>query len=426
VVFGDTPFGVRIGSILLSFAASWFVWRSAVILLGNEKAGGLACLLFNLTLMTTVETMAATPDAPSVATAAAYMWTLAKVVETRDRRWWLAAGVAAGLGLLSKLSALFLGLGTLVWLLASPPMRRWLTSFWPYLAGALAFAIFAPDLWWNAEHGWATFAFQFGRIDSGHFTLRYIVEFIGAQLVLASPFILVLGVMGLAASKWRDDRRALIAGLLWPCIAYFFLHSLHARVQGNWPCFVYPMLAVAAADAMLRTDWARWRAPLAHWSARLAVPVAAVMLLAGYAQALVGVIPFGRKDPLARLLAVGLPQVTHDVEKLRVASGAGAILTTDYATAGWFAFYGSSATPVVDIGEDYRWASAPAATAALFKMPALYVVEVRHDHRALIAEHFSDVTEIARIDRKREGVPIAHYVIYRVDGLKGPPPGRVP
>ncbi|HEY0283518.1 MAG TPA: glycosyltransferase family 39 protein, partial [Rhizomicrobium sp.] len=117
-LFGATPFGVRIGSILLSFAASWFVWRTGAILGRDEKVGALACLFFNLTPMISVEMLAATPDAPSIATAAVFFWGLAKVSETKDGRWWLMAGAAAGLGLLSKYSAFFLGLGTLVWLLA--------------------------------------------------------------------------------------------------------------------------------------------------------------------------------------------------------------------------------------------------------------------------------------------------------------------
>ncbi|MDE2264699.1 MAG: glycosyltransferase family 39 protein, partial [Alphaproteobacteria bacterium] len=156
LVFGATAFGVRIGGILLSFAASWFVWRTGAILSRDEKVGAYACLFFNLTLMITVEMLAATPDTPSIFTSAVYFWTLAKVVENKDGRWWLAVGVAAGLGLLSKYSAFFLGLGTLAWLVSSPPMRRWLLSPWPYLGAVLSLLLFAPNLWWNATHGWGT------------------------------------------------------------------------------------------------------------------------------------------------------------------------------------------------------------------------------------------------------------------------------
>ena len=422
-LFGSVPFGVRIGGILLSFAASWFVWRTGAILARDEKVGALACLFFNLTPMVSVEMLAATPDAPSIAAAAVFCWSLAKVAETKDGRWWLTVGFASGLGLLSKYSAFFLVLGALVWLLTSTSLRRWFASPWPYLGGALALVLFAPNLWWNGTHGWATFAFQFGRIEGESFTLRYLAEFLGAQLVLATPFVLVLGVMGLAGAA-RDERQMLIAAILWPAIAYFAYHSLHARVQGNWPCFLYPLLSVAAALAWQRTDWPGWRAAVLRWSKRLAVPVAAMLLLAAYAQALFGVVPMGRKDPLARLLAVGFPEVSAKVETLRLSTHAGAVLTTDYASTAWFAFYGPG--PVVQIGEDYRWSGAPVPAASLFAAPALYVGETRRDRRDLIGAHFSRVEEIARIDRERKGVAIAHYTVYRVSGLKGAPAGRMP
>jgi 4-amino-4-deoxy-L-arabinose transferase-like glycosyltransferase len=423
-LFGNTAFGVRLPGILLSFGASWMVWRTAAILLADEKAGAIACLLFNLTLMMTVETMAATPDAPQIFAAALFIWTLAKLAETADGRWWIAAGAAAGVGLLSKYSTLFLGAGALVWQIASPPMRRWLVSPWPYLGGLLALAIFAPNLVWNAQHGWATFVFQFGRIEASHFTLRYLGEFVGAQALLATPFVLVLAVFGLAAVSWRDGRSALIGAMLWPSIAYFAWHSLHDRVQGNWPCFLYPLVAVAAADAMLRADWTGWRKGVVRWSARLAVPLAAVLLFVGYAQALFGVVPMGRKDPLARLLAVGFPYVVERLDGLEQANGAGAILTTDYASTSWFAFYGHFT--VVALGEDYRWPNASPAPATLFDRPALYIAEVRHDRHDLVAARFAHVREIARFDRSRDGIAIAHYVVYRATGPKERAFGRMP
>ncbi len=426
LLFGDTPLGVRVGGIFLSFAANWFVWRTGAILGRDEKAGAYACLFFNLTPMLTAESLAATPDAPSLVTAAAFCWALAKIAETHDGCWWLAAGLAAGLGLLSKYTALFLGLGALVWLITSQSRRRWLLSPWLYLGGVLALVFFLPNLLWNEAHGWATFAFQFGRIGGEHFTLRFLFEFLGAQAVMATPFILVLGVLGLTVAHWRDDREALIPAILWVSITYFTWHSLHDRVQGNWPCFLYPLLSVAAALAALHTDWNGWRAPLARWSVRLAVPVAAIVLLAGYAQALLGVVPMGRKDPLARLLAVGVPDVASQVQALRAATRSGALLTTDYASTAWFAFYAPTHPPIIQIGEEYRWSDAPVPQISLFAQSALYVAEQRRDRRDLVAAHFSRVDEIARIDRKREGVPIARYVIYRVSGLKGGPVGRMP
>ena len=92
-----------------------------------KTAPALAALFFNLTLMVSVEMLAATPDMPSLVTSAAFVYFLARVEAEGDgQRRWLGAGIAAGLGLLSKFSALFLGAGALLWLILDHNARKWL------------------------------------------------------------------------------------------------------------------------------------------------------------------------------------------------------------------------------------------------------------------------------------------------------------
>ncbi|HEY0299851.1 MAG TPA: glycosyltransferase family 39 protein [Rhizomicrobium sp.] len=427
LLFGATPLGVRLGPLLLSVLATAFVWRAGAILLRDDGAGARAALYFNLTLMVSVETLAATPDAPAIAAAAAVLFALAKIHETGKGAWWLGVGAAAGLGLLSKYTGLFLGAGTAVWLLLSPKARAWLLTPWPYLGGALALLIFLPNLLWNASHDWTTFAFQFGRIAGGHFTLRFLFEFLGAQIVLASPFLFVLAALALAfATRDRDSAIFLLAALVFPSALYFLVHSLHDRIQGNWPSFLYPALAVAAAQAYALGDWSRWAAPVWRVSRRLATPVAALLLLAVYAQALFGVVPFGRGDPLARLLAVGFDGVAATIEKSAEDNRAAAILTTDYASTAWLSFHLPGGRPVIQANEPYRYPGGAVPDAALLSRPLLYVVEERLDKHAVLQADFASVRRIARFDRLRRGVPVAHYAIYRIGGWRGRALGRMP
>jgi 4-amino-4-deoxy-L-arabinose transferase-like glycosyltransferase len=416
-LFGDAPIGVRFLPLLSSIAASWFVWRSGAILLRGEAAGGLCCLLFNLTLMIAVETMAATPDAPAIACAAAFLFALVKLDETEDGRWFLALGAAGGLSLLSKYTGFFLGVGALAWLVWEPRARRWFLSPWLYAGAVIAFGLFLPNLWWNATHGWMTFAFQFGRIGAGHFTGRFLAEFLGAQLVLASPFIFVLIVLGLPRSP------SVIVVAVLPSILYFALHSLHDRVQGNWPCFLYPFLAVASVVAM-REVWRGWQEWFRKWSALLAVPVAFVLLATCYAQAIFGLIPLGRQDPFARLLGVGFSNVARDIGEEQVASSAAAIVTTDYATTAWFAYY--TRLPVIQLNEEDRWPSAPRAPVALLRQPLLYVTETNRDRHEFVATHFGTVSQPSMLTRERNGVPVGRYQVYRLNDFHGPALGREP
>jgi len=358
-----------------------------------------------------VEMLAVTPDTPSIAATAAFLFCLAKLQQTRDGRWWLWAGVAAGLGLLSKYSGLFAGAGAAVWLLASPRERAWLKTVWPWAGGVLALLIFLPNLWWQSQHQWMTFAFQFGRVTGGHFTLRFLSEFIGAQLGLATPFILVLAVVGVWASRRREDPRFLAVALIAPALVYFLIHTLHDRVQGNWPAFLYPMLAILAADMF--APGPGWRG----WCSRLAMPMAAAILLSAYVQAATGLIPL-KRDPLARLLGVGMRETAQTVGTLMRETGAKAIFTSDYETTAWLRFY-QPALPVVAVDQPNRYLEAPIVR--FESGPLLYFAD---------QAHMFDVAFMGSFDRLKPLPDISRgptlYWVYLVDRPKTVIQGRTP
>jgi 4-amino-4-deoxy-L-arabinose transferase-like glycosyltransferase len=375
-LFGATSLGVRFAGLVLSIPATWLVWNTATLVFRDDRRAALAALFFNLTLMASVELLAATPDMPSVVTAAAMLWTLAKLQASGNGRWWLAYGVAAGLGLLSKYSALFLGLGTLIWLVADPRGRTWLRTPWPYLAALVALAIFAPHLVWQSQHQWQTFAFQFSRVAGGHPTLRFVGEFLAAQLGLATPVIFVLMLLGLWAASRRASDGFFLAVPVWVGLAYFLEHALHDRVQGNWPAFLYPALAVLAADAA-----ARWKK-----TALAAIPVAAALLFAVYAQAQFQILPL-KKDPLARVLGRDFAPAGQVTAALVKAHLADAVLTTDYETTAWLRF-NQPGVPVVQVNEPRRYGDAPSAPATLLKGHLVYLAELRRDQHPLVQQQF--------------------------------------
>jgi len=425
LILGDTPIGVRLVVLLLSVVASLAVWRSAAILLGDARSALLACLYFNLTLMVAAETMAATPDAPALEMAALLLFVLARLVESGHGRWWIAIGATGGLCLLSKYTGFFLGAGVLFWLIATADGRRWLPTVWPYAGGILALLVFAPVIWWNAQHDWISFRFQFGRAASGGLTTRYFGEFLLAQAALASPFILILGGAGfMRASKLGSAARpiALCAALVWPALVYFVVHATHDRVQGNWPSFLFPALALLAAYGAQQIWTGRFARGLMAVSRTLAIPVAVLILLVVYAQAFFGVVP--KRDPIGRLTAFGMEPVVAALEQTAQHEGARAIVTTSYATTSWLAFYLDPKLPVVQINEDFRWLSAPEADPALARTPLLFVTAQGEKTLPAVATHFSQIDHIGEVERRRGGVLIERYDLYRVSGFRGGALGR--
>jgi hypothetical protein len=329
---------------------------------------------------------------------------------------------------MTKNTMFFVGFGALVWLVVSPPMRKQLASPWPYLGAAVAVLIFLPNILWNAHHHWAMYGLQVSRMSADRWGVRHLLEFAGSMFGMATPFILILGLMGLAVATRarREPRLALLAALLWPSLLYFTWHSLQDRVQANWPSYTFSTIAILAALAWQQTNWSRGWGRLASISRAAAVPLALALLALVYLQAFFNLIPVGRADPMTRLMGDGVADVAAAVEQARVANRAGAILTTDYPTSGWFSYYTPGRPPVIQIGDDNRWLAAPVPSHALEAQPLIYISEVRFDQSAMLAQNFVSVTRLGYIDRKRGGKPIAHYVLYRVQGLKAGVVGRLP
>ena len=444
-LFGDTPFGVRVAGVLLSLPASWFVWQAARSVQKDEDRAALAALLFNLTLMVSVELLAATPDMPSIVASSAFVYFLARIQERARGSDWLLAGVAAGLGLLSKFSMLFLVAGAFVWLLVdsnarpgadAPNKTKWLKTPWPWAGAGAAFLIVSPNLLWQSQHHWETFAFQFARVGSGHFTLRFLGEFLAAQLGLATPLIFVLMALGLARARRVSSDRLVLAMPVWLGLGYFLVHALHDRVQGNWPSFLYPALAILAADAFaIPASSSEGHQRSGRWRkiSMIAAPVAAVFLLAAYAQALFAPLAW-RKDPVARLLGRDFAPAGEVAAALVKAQLGDAILTTDYQTTALLRFT-QPGVKVIQLTDAQRYPDAPAPPQALLGGRLIYLAEFRRDQHHLVQQYFA-FTGFPTQLQSRQGFYMGHtvelqspeslYMIYPVARPKSSQIGKMP
>ena len=169
-LFGGSELGVRALSLLVVGAMPALIAFIAWRLFGSAEKAALAALMWIAMPLVSIGAVFVTPDAPLVV-----FWTLglAALVElwrTGQRRWLIALGLALGLALQSKFTAAFFAAGVGLALVATPSLRRWLVSPALFAGLAVALAIFAPFVVWNAAHGWATFAKQLGRAPPHGFT----------------------------------------------------------------------------------------------------------------------------------------------------------------------------------------------------------------------------------------------------------------
>jgi 4-amino-4-deoxy-L-arabinose transferase-like glycosyltransferase len=424
-LFGNTEIGVRFFGVLLALPASWAIWRSGAILFDDERVGATAALYFNLTLVMAVGSALATPDNAVVVATTFLLLTLAKLYQTGRGAWWIAIGVAFGVGMLSKYTTIFFAAGILIWLLLVPELRKWLFTPWPWISGLIALVVFSPTLIWNAEHHWASVLYQYNRLVVHEWSLRYLGEFLLAQIGMATPPIFVLGIMGLVATIRGEGgpypARVLINAFFWPIAIYFVWHTFHGRVEGNWPEPIFVAYVIAAAVAVEKIKWQGVWASIEIWSRRLAVPVGLAIAALIYVQAAFGILPLGKADPTARALGAGWKELGVQMDDARKRLGAPVVLTMDYGLAAWLKFYMPSHPPVEQINGRMRYVNAPEPDPALFRGAIMYVCFAECGELPSIRKRFASMEPAALLLRTRRGVPIEQYHVYSVSGPIGPP-----
>ncbi len=415
-LFGQTTFGVRFMAIVLGLPASWAVWRATLALFEDDRLALTAAVFFNLTVVMTAGAVVATSDQIVVVTTCFIMLTLAQLNRSGRGAWWLAVGFAFGLGLCSKYTTLFFAPSILGWLLIVPSARRWLLTPWPWLAGIVALSVFLPVLLWNAQHGWASFLYQSGRLTIFTWSPRYIAELMGAAIVLATPPIFILALIGLAGLSRRSashySARVLVLAMIAPMALYFIWHAAHERVQANWIEPIYPSLAIAAAWAAHNAR--RGSAPWAMGARAIAVQFALGLAALIYIEASTGFPPLGPHSPRSRVLAVGWSDLAPEVTRIQAREGAKAILTTDYTAASWGKFYLPQGTVIEQVNQRLRWINAPQPDLGLFKGTALYLCRGDCMKVVEIKRRFRTVDLIETVTRSDGSYSAGTYSIYRL------------
>ena len=249
-LFGsEAPIIVRLPFIALFALSTWLMYR---------LGGFWAALLLNLSPLFGVTTGTwVLPDGPLDCALLGAALCLGSAVERGTLAWWLGAGLCAGLALFSKYSAVLTVAGAGVFLLTSREHRRLLAGPKPWLALAAALLVFVPVLIWNAEHGWASFAFQGGRAEGLRFRPLAPLVTLGGEALFVLPWIWLpmMAVFVAALRRGPQEWRSwLLCCLAAPPIVVFAVISAWSsqRVLFHWAAPGYLMLFPLLGEAVGR------------------------------------------------------------------------------------------------------------------------------------------------------------------------------
>ncbi|HLI96277.1 MAG TPA: glycosyltransferase family 39 protein [Candidatus Baltobacteraceae bacterium] len=254
--------------ILPVVAAGLTVWLAARI--ARELGGGrfaqalaaIATLLLPAYLLLG-NTLTTTSFEPLAWTLLVYA--LIRLARTGDERYWIGAGVAFAFGMYGKYSMLLLAFALFIGLLCTK-QRRLVMSAWCAAGAAIALVVIAPNLWWQAAHGW-----PFAQVVVGDFAHRHAFNtglqleyrslaqnaaaFILEQLVYTNPLSVPIWVAGLItlgfSTRLRDLRFVAIA------YAVLLILAIWLEAKGYYVVGIYAVLLSAGsvtAERVLTTN----------------------------------------------------------------------------------------------------------------------------------------------------------------------------
>lgn len=315
--------GVRLAATMLQPICLYLFWtliRPAAPSRRDALLYALAC--FSIPMLQLYGFLAL-PDAPLMFFTVVFFWAFKRFDEEDSMVSTLLMALAMALLVYSKYH------GVLVILFSLASRLRVFRSWKLYLSGLLALLLFAPHLWWQQAHGFATFQYHLvGRAADAGFDIGHVAQYLFSLLLVFNPLWVWHYGQQLCrrpagqAGEGGDIRRTL-RFVCFGFVAFFFLSSLRDNTQPQW------LLPIVFAPVAALFDAARASGRAYRYVRAAAVASAVVFLLL---RLLVVVNPFHFKGELWDNRA-------DNQAIARLAAGHPVLFTHNYTASAKYTFY---------------------------------------------------------------------------------------
>ena len=299
-VLGNSLAGLRVIPAL-GLAALVVLTASMSRILGAGRTGQLLAALAAASCTEYVAAMHLLTTTPADLVAWAVMLLLVmRLLASQDPRWWLAIGACAGIGAEAKWN-----LGFLIAALAAgfilTPERNLLNSRYLAIGAALAVGLAAPDVIWQAVHGWPNLGvFHALQGAAGHNRAVYWP----AQVLYTGLALTPVWIAGLAWSLRSEAGRRFRPVAIASAAVLVVIFLLGGKPQYSGAVYTF----LFAAGSVPLEHWLSARSPL---GGRIrAVPLMTMAVLASATLALPLALPV---LPASTLHTVPLQKINYDL-----------------------------------------------------------------------------------------------------------------
>ena len=259
-LFGQSLYGLRILATLAGMAALVMTGILTRRLGGGRFAQTVACLAMLL-----APVYLRTGNMLSIPSFEVLFWVLGsylvvRILQEENPRLWLWVGLVAGVGLMNKHSMLFFGAGLAAALLLTPE-RKHFKSPWLYLGGAVALAVFSPNLLWQMSNDWPTAQFLLA-LNQGTMSGISALQFVAGQLLYLNLFAAPVWIAGLWYFFSDAGKRYRVLGWIW-VVVFVLLIVIKSKIYYLAPAYPALLAGGGLAFERLVAGGRTWLKPVA-------------------------------------------------------------------------------------------------------------------------------------------------------------------
>lgn len=265
--------GVRLFPLLLNTASLLIIEK-----LINKKNPALFYAIVLSIAVLQLTGFAAVPDTPLIFFSALFFLCYRYFLDRPSFITCLMLGLAMACLCYSKYHAVLVIFFTLL------SNLRLFTRYHIYLAGGIAFILFAPHLWWQYEHDWMSFRYHLFESNVNAYKISFTLEYLLGQLLLPGPIAGLILLPAAILSRYTDAVQRALKFTMIGVYAFFLLSSFRGKVEANWTSPAIVPLIILSHSFLY--DHAKWRL----WLVRL-LPVTLLLVLAARIMMLVDIVP---------------------------------------------------------------------------------------------------------------------------------------
>ncbi len=228
----DDPFWIRLPLPLIHAGTAVLLALTGRRLFG-ARIGGLAGAAFVSLPAVALGSLLVSTDTPMLFCFALALLAFVALGERRSAGWALVLGAALGVGLLAKYAMVYFPICAALAAGLLPDRRiAWRDAG---IAAALALALVAPNIAWNAAHDFATLqhtAYNLDWVDAG-VRPGALLEFWAGQFAVAGPVLFAAYLAGLGRLRAIPPGR-LLAAMSLPVFAAVSVEAIRSGANANW------------------------------------------------------------------------------------------------------------------------------------------------------------------------------------------------